>query len=66
MKLVSSQVSPRYKYGKLTNTLSAIIRAYGEPPNNWSEQETREQVLDLLDKRNLSNYSEVDLDSIMM
>ena len=47
-------------------TLSAMIWAYGQPPNNWSPQQVRQQIINLLNKQNLSNFSELDMDSIMM
>lgn len=44
----------------------AIIWAYRQPPNSWSEAQTRRQIINVLNKQDTSNYSELDVDSIMM
>lgn len=41
--------------GKIPWDRARVIAYYGGEPNNWSEEETIEQVLDVLDARTLTN-----------
>ena len=42
-----------------------VIEFYGRI-NGWTPEKVREQVLNVFNKRDVSNYSKVDLVSIMM
>ena len=48
-----------------TDTSSAVIEFYTRT-QGWTEQQVREQILDVYNARDVSNYSTLDLKSIMM
>jgi len=48
-----------------TDTPSAVIEFYTRT-QGWTEQQIREQILDVYNARDVSNYSTLDLKSIMM
>jgi len=49
----------------ITFNEEAVYKYFGGPPNNWSPEKVKSQILDVYAKKDVSNYSKLDLTSIM-